>query len=437
MAKPENAGMKISYDKDADVLYRNHKSKELILNTNDYNAEYELLAEKLCRRNIDVDNLLNDCMNLWIETPSWAYADGGTRFKVFHQPGAASTVFDKLEDAAQVHRFTGIAPSVALHIPWDKIDDMRAVGEYAESLGLKVGAINPNVFQDDEYKFGSVTHTEPAIREKAVTHMLECIEIAKVIGSKLFTPWFADGTNYPGQGDFRRRKHWMEDCMRRVYEAMPEDMTMAIEYKFFEPAFYHTDLADWGMTYVLTKKLGDRAKVLVDLGHHPQGTNVEHIVAFLIDEGRLGGFHFNNRKYADDDLTVGSLAPYELFLIYNELVKGEQDSAVDMNVAYMIDQCHAIKPKIEAMIQSVMNLQVAYTKSLLVDFEHLTEVQKVNDVIAAENILHEAFETDVRPILIKARLERGLEPDPISAFRASGYLNNIIKSRDFGNFVKL
>ena len=400
------------------------------MGNNRINAEFELVAENLNKRGLNVDKLLQDCMALWIETPSWAYSDSGTRFKVFHQPGAASTVFDKLEDAAQVHKFTGIAPSVALHIPWDKIDDMRAVGEYAESLGIKIGAINPNIFQDDEYKFGSVTHSDLDVREKAVQHMFECIEIANELKSKLFTPWFADGTNYPGQGDFRTRKHWMEECMRKVYNAMPNDMTMAIEYKFFEPAFYHTDLPDWGMTYVLTQKLGERAKVLVDLGHHPQSTNIEHIVSFLIDEDKLGGFHFNNRKYADDDLTVGSLAPYELFLIFIELVKGERDPSVNMNVAYMIDQSHIIKPKIEAMIQSVLNLQVAYTKALLIDFDKLTEAQKTNDVIAAEEILHSAFETDVRPILVKARSDRGLDPNPLGAFRSSGYLQNIIKSRE-------
>jgi len=368
-------------------------------------------------------------MSLCVETPSWGYADSGTRFKVFRQPGAARTIFEKLQDAAEVHRLTGIAPRVAIHIPWDKVDDYAGLGAYAKSLGVAIGAVNPNLFEDDDYKFGSVTNVSPAIRRKAVAHMEECIAIAKVVGSELFTPWFADGTNYPGQGDFRQRKHWLEECLREVYEAMPESMTMAIEYKFFEPAFYHTDLADWGMVYALVTKLGPRAKVLVDLGHHPLGTNIEHIVAVLLDEGRLGGFHFNSKKYADDDMTVGSHAPHELFLIFNELVKAELDRERPQTVAYMIDQSHAIKPKVEAMIQSVVHVQQVYCKALLVDREALAAAQLKNDVIAAEMILREAFETDVRPLLAHARLERGLPADPLQAYRDSGYLERVIRER--------
>jgi L-rhamnose isomerase/sugar isomerase len=390
---------------------------------------YQVLAQRLEERGVDVRAVEAHAMSLCVETPSWGYADSGTRFKVFRQPGAARTIFEKLQDAAEVHRLTGIAPRVAIHIPWDKVDDYAGLGAYAKSLGVAIGAVNPNLFEDDDYKFGSVTNVSPAIRRKAVAHMEECIAIAKVVGSELFTPWFADGTNYPGQGDFRQRKHWLEECLREVYGAMPESMTMAIEYKFFEPAFYHTDLADWGMVYALVTKLGPRAKVLVDLGHHPLGTNIEHIVAVLLDEGRLGGFHFNSKKYADDDMTVGSHAPYELFLIFNELVKAELDRERPQTVAYMIDQSHAIKPKVEAMIQSVVHVQQVYCKALLVDREALAAAQLKNDVIAAEMILREAFETDVRPLLAHARLERGLPADPLQAYRDSGYLERVIRER--------
>jgi len=390
---------------------------------------YQVLAQRLEERGVDVRAVEAHAMSLCVETPSWGYADSGTRFKVFRQPGAARTIFEKLQDAAEVHRLTGIAPRVAIHIPWDKVDDYAGLGAYAKSLGVAIGAVNPNLFEDDDYKFGSVTNVSPAIRRKAVAHMEECIAIAKVVGSELFTPWFADGTNYPGQGDFRQRKHWLEECLREVYEAMPESMTMAIEYKFFEPAFYHTDLADWGMVYALVTKLGPRAKVLVDLGHHPLGTNIEHIVAVLLDEGRLGGFHFNSKKYADDDMTVGSHAPHELFLIFNELVKAELDRERPQTVAYMIDQSHAIKPKVEAMIQSVVHVQQVYCKALLVDREALAAAQLKNDVMAAEMILREAFETDVRPLLAHARLERGLPADPLQAYRDSGYLERVIRER--------
>ncbi|MBC7187316.1 MAG: L-rhamnose isomerase [Calditrichaeota bacterium] len=390
---------------------------------------YRLLAQRLHDRGVDVAAVEAEAMSICIETPSWGYGDSGTRFKVFRQPGVPRTIFEKLQDAAEVHRLTGIAPRVAIHIPWDKVDDYAGLSAYARSLGVVIGAVNPNLFEDDDYKFGSVTNVSPAIRRKAVAHMKECIEIAKQVGSHLFTPWLADGTNYPGQGDFRQRKHWLEECLREVYEAMPDSMTMAIEYKFFEPAFYHTDLADWGMVYALTTKLGPRAKVLVDLGHHPLGTNIEHIVAVLLDEGRLGGFHFNSKKYADDDMTVGSHAPYELFLIFNELVKAQFDPERPQTVAYMIDQSHAIKPKIEAMVQSVLQVQETYCKALLVDREALAAAQLKNDVVAAEMILREAFATDVRPLLAHARIERGLPPDPLQAYRESGYFERIVRER--------
>lgn len=364
-----------------------------------------------------------------VELPSWGFADSGTRFKIFHQPGAARTAFEKLEDAAQVHKLTGICPSVAIHIPWDKVDDYGELKKFAENLGLEIGAVNPNLFQDDDYKLGSACNPDPKVRRKAIDHMLECIEIAKEVGSKILSLWFADGTNFPGQDSFRQRKRRMEEALAEVYAAMPKDMRMLVEYKFFEPAFYQTDIPDWGMSYALCKKLGDRAQVLVDLGHHPQGTNVEQIVAILIDEGKLGGFHLNNRKYADDDLPTGVINPYELFLIYNELVDGEQDPSVNMDVAYMLDQCHNIEPKIEGIIQSVVNVQTAYAKALLIDRNALRKAQEEGRVIDTTCIIQEAYQTDVRPLLYAVREEMGKPLDPIEAFRKSGYAEKMAEER--------
>lgn len=398
----------------------------------DVERGYAFLAERLTERGIDVEAVKTALKAQRVETPSWGYGDSGTRFKVFRQPGAARDVFEKLADAAQVHKFTGICPSVAVHIPWDKTDDFGELADYAEGLGLRIGAVNPNVFQDDDYKLGSVCHPDPAVQRKAVDHVLECIEIAKEVRSNILSLWFADGTNYPGQDNFRQRKHRMEEALGEVYAALPADMRMLIEYKFFEPAFYHTDIADWGMAYTFARKLGHQAQVLVDLGHHPSGTNVAHIVAFLIDEGKLGGFHFNSRQYADDDLMVGSVNPYELFLIFNELIDGERDPRTADHtkaVAYMIDQSHNIEPKIEAMIQSVVNIQTAYAKALLIDHLALAKAQAAGDVIAAGNVLAEAYETDVRSVLAQVRVEMGLDPDPLEAYRSSGYCEKIVQER--------
>ena len=364
-----------------------------------------------------------------IETPSWGYADSGTRFQVFHQPGAARTVFEKLDDAAMVHQMTGITPSVALHIPWDKVDDYQKVVDYAEELGLTIGAINPNLFQEPEYKLGSLCHPDVAIRKKALDHILECIEIMNITGSKILSLWLADGTNYPGQDDFRDRKKRLEDTLEVVYEALGDDQRMLIEYKFFEPAFYHTDIADWGMATLLAMKLGPRAQTLVDLGHHPLGTNIEQIVAYLIDEGKLGGFHFNSKKYADDDLTTGSINPYELFLIYNELVAGAEDLQEDLDVAYMIDQSHNVKPKVAAMIQSVEQIQMAYAKALLVDRLSLRKAQREGDIIGAESILRAAYDCDVTALLADIREEMGVPVNPLKAYRQSGYEDTIARER--------
>jgi len=390
---------------------------------------YSALEEKLRSKGIDVELVKAKLKSQHIETPSWGYGDSGTRFKVFKQPGAARNVWEKLQDAAQVHKFTGVTPTVALHIPWDKVDDWKALSDYAKELGIGIGAINPNLFQDDEYKLGSVCNPDPKVRRKAIDHMLECIEIMKITGSTILSVWLADGTNYPGQDDFRRRKGYLYESLKEVYDAMPDGARMLLEYKFFEPAFYHTDLCDWGTAYLISQKLGPKAQVLIDLGHHPLGTNIEFIVAWLLDEGKLGGFHFNSKKYADDDLTVGSINPYELFLIYNELVSVELDPNLESDVAYMIDQSHNIKPKIEAMIQSVDTLQRAYAKALIVDRKSLREAQEMGRVVDAEEILKEAYLTDVRPLLWKIRREMGLDPDPLKAFRRSGYYEEICRQR--------
>jgi L-rhamnose isomerase / sugar isomerase len=355
-----------------------------------------------------------------VETPSWGFGNSGTRFAVFGQPGVPRDPFEKLEDAAEVNRLTGICPSVALHIPWDKVDDYGKLKKAAADLGLHLGAINPNAFQDPDYKLGSICHHDPAIRRKAVDHLLDCIAIARQTDSHLLSLWFADGTNYPGQGDFRRRKHWMVESLAEAYRAMPADMRMLVEYKFYEPGFYHTDLSDWGVASLVCRELGPQAQVLVDLGHHAQGVNVEHIVALLLDEGRLGGFHFNNRKYGDDDLIVGSINPYELFLIFNELV-AEEANGGGRDVAYMLDQSHNVEAKIPAMLLSVLNVQHAYAKALLVDRPALRAAQEQGDVIAAMQVLQHAYETDVRPLCADVREELGGARDPLAAFAGSGY----------------
>lgn len=368
-----------------------------------------------------------------IETPSWGYGNSGTRFKTFAAPGAARSVWEKLEDAAHVHRLTGIAPSVALHIPWDRVDDWEKLRVFAEERGLSIGAINPNLFQDEDYKLGSLAHPEARVRNKALSHVLECIEVMKATGSKVLSLWLADGTNYAGQDDLRERKHRLRESLHRVCAALPEGSRLMLEYKFFEPAFYYTDLADWGTAYAHCVALGERAQVLVDLGHHPQGTNIEAIVAFLLDEGKLGGFHFNARRYADDDLIVGSTNPFELFCIYHELVSAEQGGGVAgqtaKGVAYMIDQSHNIEPKIEAMLYSVLNCQEAYAKALLVDRAALKEAQLRGDVLEAHRILMESFRTDVRPLLAEVREEMGVPANPIQAHRKSGYQERVAKDR--------
>jgi L-rhamnose isomerase/sugar isomerase len=362
--------------------------------------------------------------DLVIETPSWGYGDSGTRFGVFPQPGRPRDTYEKLDDAAEVHRLTGTAGSVALHFPWDAVDDYDELRAQIESRGLRVGAVNPNLFQDPDYKLGSLTHPDAGVREKAVAHMLECLDIATALGATAQSLWLADGTNYPGQDDLRERRARMLEALGRVYVAMPLEQELLVEYKFFEPAFYATDLADWGSALLTCLKLGERAKVLVDLGHHAQGTNIEQIVALLEDEGRLGGFHFNNRKYADDDLIVGSVNPFELFLIFVEL------AAVDALPRLTIDQSHNVEAKVEAMVLSVVNLQEAYAKALLVDREALRAAQQAGDVLGGHEALLDAFNTDVRPQCAAARVALGGAENPIRALRESGYAGRMATERE-------
>ena len=391
--------------------------------------KYDILADDLEKQGHNVDEIRNNLKKQHIETPSWGYGNSGTRFGVFHQEGAARNAAERLEDAATVHKYTGVSPTVALHIPWDQTDDWDGLQQYAAELGIGIGAINPNVFQDQIYKLGSVCNPNSSIRRTAIDHMLECVDIMNITGSQDLSLWFADGTNFPGQGDFRQRKHWMEEALKEVCNTLNDNQRMLIEYKFFEPGFYHTDLTDWGTAYVMAKKLGNKAQVLIDLGHHPLGINIEFIVAYLIDENKLGGFHFNCKKFADDDLTVGSINPQELFLIYNELVAAELDPEVETDIAYMIDQSHNLKPKVEASIQSVCNLQTAYAKALIVDRQSLAETQAAGEIIDAEQILQRAAETDVRPLLERVRLEMDLDPNPLTAYRKSGYFDRISKAR--------
>lgn len=364
-----------------------------------------------------------------IETPSWGYGNSGTRFNVFKHPAAARTLEEKIADAALVNQLTGACPSIALHIPWDYTDDWPALAEYSRGKGLTLGAVNANLFQEDDYKLGSLCHPDARIQQKAVAHMLECIDIARAIDSKYLSLWLPDGTNYPGQDDIRARRQRLLANLQEVYAALTPEMTLLIEYKGFEPAFYHTDLTDWGSAYAIALALGPQAKVLVDTGHHSPGTNVEYIVAQLLALDSLGGFHFNCHKYADDDLIVASSHPFELFCIFHELITGgKQGRAAE--VVYMLDQSHNIEHKVEAMILSVMNVQSAYAKALCVDRAALAGAQADGDVLGAHRLLYDAYDIDVRPLLAEMRRATGLPEDPFQAFRAGGYAQQLLSTRE-------
>jgi L-rhamnose isomerase/sugar isomerase len=363
-----------------------------------------------------------------IEVPSWAYGNSGTRFKVFAQPGVPRDPYEKIADAAQVHRLTGLAPSVALHIPWDEVDDFAKLREHAESLGVRLGTINSNTFQDDIYKLGSLAHPDAAVRQAAIDHHLRCIEIMHATGSHDLKIWLADGTNYPGQDDIRSRQDRLAESLANVYEHLSDDQRLVLEYKFFEPAFYHTDVPDWGTSYVHCAALGDRAVVCLDTGHHAPGTNIEFIVAQLLRLGKLGSFDFNSRFYADDDLIVGAADPFQLFRILHEVNRGG-GFETDSGVVFMLDQCHNIEQKIPGQIRSVLNVQEMTARALLVDAPALAAAQQAGDVLGANEVVMDAFYTDVRPALADWRDERGLPRDPLAAYAASGYQAEIEATR--------
>jgi L-rhamnose isomerase/sugar isomerase len=363
---------------------------------------------------------------LAVEIPSWGFVNTGTRFGVFPQAGVPRTAFEKVDDAATVARYTGIVKSVALHIPWDRVEDYGAFAAYARERNVKLGGINSNTFQDQDYKLGSLCHSSLKVRRKAIDHIVACCDVARQTGSDIVKVWLADGTNYPGQDDMRSRRRHLIESLKEVYAALPANARMVLEYKFYEPAFYQTDVQDWGEALTVCQHLGDRAQVCVDTGHHAMGVNIEQIVAILLQEGRLGAFDLNDKKYGDDDLMVGSIDPYQLFRIFHELVGAMRDKKDDLarntadRVVYMLDQCHNLEPKLPALIRSVMTLQETFARALLVDHDALHAAQDRGDILAANGILQDAFQTDVRPMLAELRVKRGLPGDPFAAYLASG-----------------
>jgi len=369
---------------------------------------------------------------LELGTPSWGYADSGTRFHVFRRPYTPRCLEERLQDAAQVQRLTGICPYFDLHTALDRDADWASVRRLAESLGLKIGAVNPHLYADDDYVLGSVCNPSEKIRQKSLAALLDGVEIARIVGAKVMSMWFADGTNAPGQDDFRLRHVRLVSALQTVYNAMTPDMRMVLEYKFFEPGFYHMDIADWGTAYMIAHNLGDRARLLIDMGHHPLGVNIEQIVALLLMQDKLGGFHFNDKKYGDDDLTVGSIQPYQLFLVCCELVAAQRAPELVrrvQHVALMIDQNHNVQNQIEGTIQSALAIHSAFAKALSVDYDSLEKARASGDVVIAEEFVKSAFEEDVRPLLKETRVEMGLDPDPLQAFRKSGYERKMAAQR--------
>jgi L-rhamnose isomerase / sugar isomerase len=399
-----------------------------------WERQYEVLSSVLADRGIDVAAVKQQIKSLVIEMPSWAVGNSGTRYGVFRQPGAARTIWEKVDDCAMIQSVLGVCPVMASHVNWDKTDDGRfqPVRAYAEQRGLRIGTVHPNTFLGQEYKFGSVCSPLVEVRDFTIAHFIDCVRITREYGSRSIGIWLADGTNYPGQDHLRSRKHRLYEGLKALYDAMDPDMTLLVEYKPFEPGFYTTDLQDWGMSFTMCARLGPRAKVLVDLGHHLQGVNVEHIVSILLDENKLGGFHLNNRKYGDDDLMAGTINPLELFLIFDQITDAAGDPATAdtaNHVCYMLDQSHNIEGSLEGIIQSVMNTQTAHAKALLVDRKTLGQAQAAGDVILANRTIMDAYDTDVQPLLKQARVEMGLQPDPIVAFRESCYLEKIASER--------
>lgn len=371
-----------------------------------------------------------------IELPSWAFGNSGTRFKVFGSPGSPRTIEEKIADAATVHRLTGLAPSVALHIPWDLVDDYAALRSYAAEQGVELGTINSNTFQDDDYKFGGLTHVDTKIRQKAIDHHFECLEVMAATGSRDLKIWLADGSNYPGQADLRGRQDRLADSLATIYERLVDlgsDRRLVLEYKFFEPAFYHTDVPDWGTSYAQVSALGEQATVCLDTGHHAPGTNIEFVVMQLLRLGKLGSFDFNSRFYADDDLIVGSADPFQLFRILFEVIRGGGYGPANpdghSDVAFMLDQCHNVEDKIPGQIRSVLNVQEMTARALLVDRDALAAAQEAGDVLGAHEVFMDAYQTDVRADLAAWREERGLPAYPMRAYAESGYQQQIEAAR--------
>jgi L-rhamnose isomerase/sugar isomerase len=378
------------------------------------------------------EKTINALETFRIELPSWGFANTGTRFGKFIQPAAATSTEEKFSDAGQVHLLTGVCPTVALHVLWDCPDGANSAGDikkYSRRYGVLPGAINPNLFQDQEYKYGSFGNPDPAIRERALNHTKDSIEIARRLESRDISMWFADGSNYPGTANIRQRKQWFTDMLKECHRALSPEQRLLVEYKPFEPAFYHTDIADWGMSLLLSRSAGPQAKVLVDTGHHYAAQNIEQIVAWLLSEDMLGGFHFNDRRYADDDLTLGSIDPYQVFRIFHEILLFEWETGKKANIAYMVDQSHNLKGKIEEAIQTVTMAQELFCKAALVDHGELATAQKKCDLVGAESLLQDAFATDVRPVIQEWRGSKGLPKNPMEAFRQSGYLERITKER--------
>ena len=396
--------------------------------------DYTILAEQLERRGVDIESLKEKVKDFGVAIPSWGVGTGGTRFARFPGLGEPRDIYEKLDDCAVVHQLTRATPDVSLHIPWDKVDDPKTLLEYGNNCGLGFDAINSNTFQDQpgqahSYKYGSLSHTDKATRDQAIAHNIECIEFGKILGSKALTVWVGDGSNYPGQTHFARSYDRYLNALREIYAALPKDWRMFTEHKIYEPAFYSTVMQDWGTNFITAQALGDRAYCLVDLGHHAPSVNIEMIVSRLIQAGKLGGFHFNDSKYGDDDLDSGSINPYQLFLVFNELVDAAQQRVPDFNPAYMIDQSHNVTDPIESLMTSAAEIQRAYVHALLIDRVALEHAQESNDALLASETLKQAYRTDVEPILAVARAETGGAIDPIATYRASGYRATKAKER--------
>jgi L-rhamnose isomerase/sugar isomerase len=369
---------------------------------------------------------------LKVELPSWGFANTGTRFGKFIQPAAATTIEEKFSDAAQVHAVTGASPTLALHVQWDLpngLKDLGQVEKLAQKFGIRAGSVNPNVFQNQEYKYGSVGNPDPAIRRMAIDHIVESVAIADALGSRDVSLWFADGSNYPGTQNIRTRIRFFEEGLKEIHDSLRPGQRLLVEYKPFEPAFYHTDVADWGMAFLLAKQSGPQSLVLVDTGHHYQAQNIEQIVAWLLHHQMIGGFHFNDRRYADDDLTLGSIDPYQIFRIFHEIHMYEWENGATADIAYMVDQSHNLKGKIEAMIQTVCTAQELYARAAMVNHERLAKLQQDCSLVDAEETLRGAFWQDTRGLVKEWRKEKGLPADPMQAFRESGYLERITRDR--------